>query len=397
MNPTLQPSKTFSSIYGKALVFVGRSSPNATRWLPPGEMTLDMLSAGMLTVLGDMSAVCAASASTPNALGLLRDAGFQLPREIHRYVDVADYMKMLQKICANRQKTVAQHVHPLSEIPPEYCWIAPSVLSFVNNKANLAKFVPGDNIPVREIVSVDQLACRNRTWNPPVVIKVATDESSGGGVDVRICRNSNAIQKAAAYFADCQHVVVEEYLDIQRNLCLNYCVAADGGIDYLGFAKQVSDEQGIYRGNWIEAGDKCPAGAVEVGTSIVRDAFENGYYGAVGIDMAVLEDDHCKVFDLNFRGNGSTPALLYAQSIHQHYRKPVIRLRRLTGRGDYRDMLNAVYRAMAKGILLPLGSCDPDAGPYVGERPVLTGMILGETRDDVLENERELVSIGLDI
>lgn len=397
MNPTLQPSRTFSSIYGNAFVFMARSSPNASRWLPREEMVLDMATATMLTVLGDMSVVCAASVSTPDALGLLRDAGFQLPREIHRYVDVADYMKILKKFCVAGLKMVVQHVHPLSEIPPECSWIAPAVLSFVNNKANLEKLVPNGNIPSRKIMPAKQLADTDRSWCFPVVIKAVTDESSGGGIDVRICRNGNDIQKAASYFRDCRHVVVEEYLDIRRNLCLHYCVTADGVIDYLGFAEQVSDEQGIYRGNWIEAGDKCPAEAVEVGKSIVRAAYKRGYYGILGMDMAVLEDGYCKVFDLNFRSNGSTSTLLYAQSVHQHYRKPVIRLRRLTGRGNYRDLLNAVYRAMAGGILLPLGSCDPEAGPYVRERPLLAGMILGETRQDVLENERELVSLGLDI
>jgi hypothetical protein len=267
----------------------------------------------------------------------------------------------------------------------------------VNNKANLEKLVPQGNTPLREIISIDQIANRSPKWNPPVVIKAVTDETTGGGVDVRICHDGNDIQKAAEYFTDCPCVVVEEYLDIRRNMCLHYCVTAEGVIDYLGFAEQVSDELGIYRGNWIEVGGECPVEAVEVGALIVRAAFERGYYGILGMDIAVLEDGHCKVFDLNFRGNGSTPPLLYSQSVYRHYRKPLIRLRRLTGRGDYRDMLNVVCRAMAKGILLPLGSCDPEAGPYINERPLLNGMILGETRRDVLENERELVSMGLDI
>lgn len=397
MNPALQPSRTFSSIYGNAFIYMARTSPNATRWQPHGEMVLDIMTATMLTILGDMPIVCAASVSTPDALGLLRDAGMQITDEIHRYFDVADYMRMLQKLYADGPKMVMQHVHPLSEMPSERCWIAPSILSFVNNKANLERFVPCGNIPSRNILFAKQISCVDRSWSLPVVIKAVTDETNGGGVDVRICRDGNDIQRAAEYFTGCRCVVVEEYLDIRRNLCLHYCVTKDGVIDYLGFAEQVSDEQGIYQGNWIEVGDECPIEAVEVGKSIVRAAYECGYYGVLGMDMAVLEDGHFKVFDLNFRGNGSTPAVLHAQSVYQHYRKPVIRLRRLTGRGNYRDMLNAVYRAMARGILLPLGSCDPEAGPYIGEYPLLSGMILGETRQEVWENERELVSMRLDI
>jgi len=397
VNPALQTSRTFSSIYGKDFIFMARTSPNSTRWQPQGEMVLDIMTATMLTILGDMPIVCAASVSTPEALSLLRDAGMQITYEIHRYFDVADYMRILQKFSADGRKIVTQHVHPLSEIPHECCWIAPFVLSFVNNKANLGKLVPNENIPSRNILFAKQISCVNRSWRLPFVIKAATDETTGGGVDVCICRDGNDIQKASEYFKNCREVVIEEYLDIRRNLCLHYCVTEDGEIDYLGFTEQVSDEQGIYRGNWIEVGDECSLEAVDIGTSIVRFAYKQGYYGVLGIDMAVLEDGHCKVFDLNFRGNGSLPALLYSESVHRRYRKPVIRLRRLTGRGNYRDMLNAVYRAMAKGILLPLGSCNPEAGPYINQRPLVNGMILGETRQEVLENECELVSMGLNI
>jgi hypothetical protein len=93
----------------------------------------------------------------------------------------------------------------------------------------------------------------------------------------------------------------------------------------------------------------------------------------------------------------STPALLYSKSIYQYYQKPVIRLRCLTGRGNYRDMLNAVYWAMDKDMLLPSGSCDPEEGLYVGKCPLLTAMILGETRQEVLKNESELALMGPDI
>ena len=157
MNPALQPSRTFSSIYGNDFIFIARTSPNATRWLSQVEMVLDIMTATMLPILGDMPIVCAASVSTPDALGLLRDAGIQITCEIYRYFDMADYMRMLQKQYAEGPKMVMQHVHPPSEIHPERCWIAPSILSFVNNKANLGKLVPNENIPSRNILFAKQI------------------------------------------------------------------------------------------------------------------------------------------------------------------------------------------------------------------------------------------------
>lgn len=397
MRTMLRPLSLVSSIYGRALVFVGRSSPNASRWLPRGDIVLDMLTSGMLTIIGNMPVVCAASVSTAHALNLLSDAGFQLPHKIHRYFDAADYIKLIKELCANGYNVVTQHVHPISEISRINCWIDPALLSFVNNKANLEKFVPDKNIPYRNILPAKQIFNADIIRRLPIVIKAVTDESTGGGIDVRICRSGDDIKKAAEYFEDCHDLVVEEYLDIQRNLCLHYCVSVDGSIDYLGFTEQVSDERGIYRGNWVEVDADCPAEVLKMCVLIVRTAYEYGYHGILGIDVAVLKDESFRVFDLNFRINGSAPALLYARSVYENYRKPVIRLRRLIGTGNYQEMLNAVYRAMAKGILLPLGSCDPEAGPYILERPLLTGIILGETRQEIWENEHELVSMGLDI
>lgn len=85
MNVALQPLITLSSIYGNSFIFMARTSPNATRWHPQDEMVLDISTATMLTILGDMPIVCAASVSTSDALNLLRDAGFQLPHKIYRF------------------------------------------------------------------------------------------------------------------------------------------------------------------------------------------------------------------------------------------------------------------------------------------------------------------------
>jgi hypothetical protein len=397
MNKILEPAKTFSSIYGTDKIFIGRSSPNATRWLPEGELALDMLSGGMLTVLGGMPVVCAVSASTPPGLDLLRDAGFQLPSTIVHYNGTAEYLSVIRRICAEGATVVTQHVHPEKEVPRENLWIDPAALSFVNNKASLYDLVPACYRPDRDIVPVSQLAANERVRCGPVVIKAVTDESTGGGVDVRICRNEDDLPLAVEYFSDCSRVVVEEYLDISRNLCLNYDVTGGGEIDFLGFADQVSDDRGIYRGNWIESGMECPPTVAEVGRNIVRSAFDRGYWGFLGIDIALLANGECKVFDLNFRANGSTPAVLLAESVYRRFDRPVMRLRRFSGTDGYRQLLQAARQAMNEEIFLPLGSCDPSAGPYPNERPLMTGLILGQTRFDVLENERKLMSLGMEI
>jgi hypothetical protein len=228
-----------------------------------------------------------------------------------------------------------------------------------------------------------------------VVIKAATDESTGGGFDVVICRSEQDLVCAMSVFSVCREVVVESYMDICRNLCLHFSVTRDGCIEYLGFAQQVSDEMGRYRGNWIESEAACPPAAIAMGFDIMHSSFVRGYYGVAGMDVAVLPDGSCKVFDLNFRGNGSTPAVLYARGVQEKYAGSVIRFRRFIAAGSYQEMLAAAYRAMAANLLLPLGSCDPEAGPYCSERPLLIAMIPGETRQHVIEMECQLAAMGL--
>jgi hypothetical protein len=139
----------------------------------------------------------------------------------------------------------------------------------------------------------------------------------------------------------------------------------------------------------------APPLAIEIGTRVVAAGFALGYYGCVGIDMAVLEDDRIVVFDLNFRVNGSTAALLLAESVQRTSGRTVLRFRALRGSGTYRDLLSSVYTAMHKGVFLPLSSYDPEAGGYSRTRPRMTGLILGKTREEAEEHERELSAMGL--
>lgn len=395
MTTVLKPAATLSEIFGNAAVFTGRSSPNASRWLPRDEMALDFLSGSLLSMVGDMPAVCAASASTPEGLGLLRDAGFLIPVHLYRFRNAADYLELMKRLCAEGKSVVMQHVHAQDDLPHSSCLVKPQALSYVNNKAHLARFVQSENLPARQLVPIVELENVGKTMRFPLVVKAITDESTGGGSDVRICRGETHLRAASAYFYDCPSVVVEDYLDIQRNLCLNYFIDKEGGIVYLGFAEQVSDDEGRYQGNWIED-SSCADGIVTAGREVAGRAFEFGYYGFMGMDVAVLADEQFNIFDLNFRGNGSTPALLYAESIRACFNKSVMRFRRFAGTSDYRQMLKAVYQAMDEKLFLPLASCDPSEGVYGNKPPLINGLVLGNTRHEVREAEVKLAAMGLE-
>jgi hypothetical protein len=396
MHARLQPALTFSDIFGTELLYSPRASPNACAWLPRDEAILDMLTGGQLTILGSMPILCAVGVTSREALELLSDAGFQAPAAPCRYRDGVDYLRLVSELTGSGRKIVVQHVHPVAELTPDTCWVPPATLSFLNNKGNLAEVVDAPHLPARRIVATDRLMAKPSPADLPLVLKAVTDESTGGGIDVVICGTAEELERAAAYFGACAHVVVEDFITIRRNLCLNYAVTAAGRITYLGCAEQVSDAQGKYHGNWIDAESEAPAVAVEVGVDVVRAGFDRGYWGFVGVDMAVEEEGRVVVFDLNFRLNGSTAALLLAESVRRNLGQRVIRLRSWRGKGTYREMLNAAYAAMGKGLLLPLNSYDPVAGGQPHAPPRMAGLIIGGSRDEVNEREGELAALGLE-
>jgi hypothetical protein len=397
MDPYFLPSMDFARIYGEDVIFAPRASPHACHWLPHDGAWRDIATGGMLPVSGETATLCSKGVSTPKALQLLLDAGFHVPGDLVRFRDAADHLKCLQKLVARGQKIVLQHVHPLSEVPPGNCWVSPPMLSFINNKANLATMTDATHIPERRIIETRMIKSEVSASNLPLVIKAVTDQSTAAGLDLVICRTEGDLKRAAIYFKTCQHVVAEKFFYLARNLCLNYAVDVEGSVTYLGCAEQVCDAEGKYLGNWL--GDEVAASseAVEIGKRVVEKGYRLGYHGYVGMDMAVLDDGRILVFDLNFRFNGSTPSLLLYKSIRCHFNNKIMLLRSLTGTGAYRDLLRGTYRAMQRHILLPLCSFDPEAGGYPCERPVLKCLVLGDSRDEVREREKELSELGFKV
>jgi hypothetical protein len=387
-----KPKIQLDQIYKPDNIYISGASPHACSWLSQDPTFLKIITGVVLTISGDMANVCSSSISNSDGLHLLQDAGFAIPREIFRFRDSADYEGLLQSLCAKGRKIVVQHVHPLFEVAPEQCWISPSTLSFVNNKGNLARMIHAEDIPGRRIVKSSRIKEELSAAGFPWVIKAITNETSGCGADVMICRTEDEINLAEVYFQACPYVVIEEYIAMKRNLCLHFVIEREGDVTYLGCTEQVCDAKGKYDGNWIETGLPPPPEAVELGIKAAKEGYRRGYYGLVGTDMAVLENGRVLIFDLNFRINGSTPALLLYESIRRELGKTVMRLRTIPCPGTYGKMLKGTYKAMEKGMLLPLISFDPEIDG--DSAPRLRCLILGNTREEVFENERQLIDLG---
>ncbi len=396
MKPRLFPVRSLDAIYGEKLAFCPRPTPGFCHWLPQDPLTLEMLTGGMLTVSGNMPVVCAASVATPAGLQLLRDAGFPEPRTL-LYKNTAEHERLCAILLDRGFRLALQHAPCPAQKNSEKYWIDPDVLRLLNNKGRLSDFVDPPYLPERRVMPPAQLCRSPFIRNLPVVIKVATCETTGGGRDIRICRTPKEVRQAWNDFRHCSQIVVEAFLSICRNLCLNYAIAEKGEITYLGSSEQIVDQRGIYYGNWLETTDPAPAAAIDAGKRIAKKGRDMGYHGCVGMDMAILKDGGIRIYDLNFRLNGSTPALLLASEIRRNFCYPMMRLAGIRCGKGFTAMIEAIYRAMHKRMFVPLVTCDPR---YTGmpEAPArASGLILARNRAQAQEYCAQLQAMGLEV
>lgn len=386
---------TLAEAYGSGRLYSPRASDNAVTWLPRDRAVLDSFTGGQLTIAGDMSVLCAAGVSTTEGLAMIRDAGFPVASNISRFTEEADYRRLLRPWDNGNGDIVLVHRQPTDELSPESCWVSPDTLSFVNNKSNLSVLVEDGLVPQRRVVKVGRLAAEIGVDDLPVVLKAVTDESTGGGYDVLICDDPRALSEADSHFASCEEVVVEDFICIDRNLCMNYAVSSEGLVTYLGSAEQVSAADGSYQGNWIDAGSEPPTEVVEAGARAVSAGYRRGYWGLVGVDAAVQEDGRAWLFDLNFRANGSTSALLMAPGLRADPEREVLRYRSFLMQGDFLDLLRAVSRAIEEGLFLPLSLYDPSANGHAPSPARMNGVVPGGSREEVAEKILRLGDLGL--
>src|SRR5438105_6089292 len=292
---------TMSEVYGPSYVYAPRAHPKTCDWIIRDPAVLDSMTGNQLSIAGEMAIVCSAGVTTSLGLELLREAGLQPASSTHRYCDAQHAIEITTRFAKCGTKVVVQHIYPDGVLNDSALWIDARLLSYLNNKANLAELVPAANIATRLVMKAETFFDDGATQLFPIVLKVATDLSTGGGADVAICRTTDDLAAAHERFAGCGRVVVESCQSILRNLCLHYAVMPDGTTRYLGCADQDTDANGRYRGNWISLGSTLPSEVTDVGLAIVKRGAFLGYRGFVGIDIAESDDARWVVLDLNFR------------------------------------------------------------------------------------------------
>jgi hypothetical protein len=387
---------TMAEVYGLSHVYAPRAHPETCDWIVRDPALLDAITGNQLPIAGDMAVVCSAGVATPLGLELLGEAGLQSATSMYTYCNEQQAIEITTRFAECGKKIVAQHIYPTGVLNDAAMWIHSQLLSYLNNKANLAELVYPANLSTRQVTTPEVFLGNKAAQSLPIVVKAATDLSSGGGADVALCRTTDDLAAAHERFAGCERIVVESYQSILRNLCLHYAVMPDGTTRYLGFADQDIDTNGRYRGNWILLGSTLSSEVVDIGLAIATRGASLGYRGFVGIDIVATADRRWVVLDLNFRVNGSTTAVLLARAIQEAMGPCCLHLRSFACKLGFMHLLAVTRSVLRAGNLIPLATFDATAAGRAGQPSRLSALIIGESEAGAHRVEAELASRGLE-
>jgi hypothetical protein len=386
-----------AELYPPGCVLSCRPSPGAARWLRGSPALRDFLSGEPLAIAGNMPLVVSRGAASPASLDLLAEAGFVTPRQLLTFADSAGYLALLAELAVGGARFALSHAHLPGEIPDRAYAVARPLLCHLNNKRHLDELAPGRHRPAARLLArVSVTADHPALAALPLAIKAAVDEPTGGGTAVRLCTERAEVVAALAELESCAELLVEEHQPHETSCNIQAAITPAGEAVYLGVSEQVVTPGGRYRGNWLLAELAAPAGAAELALEIARAAGRRGYCGILGLDVAADQRRGFVVFDLNFRLNGSTPALLLAPAIAAATGARAMRYRTFEGRAGHAEALAAARRAMRAGWLVPLNSFDPALSAEADALPWLSGLVLGADRAEVGRREDELLAAGLE-
>lgn len=385
----IKPSLTLYDIFGPGYIYNTKASYHNRKWLSD-EVSQNSATGFLLSVAGEMPIICHRHVTEPSCIRLLQQVGLQVANNQNIYHDQNSYYDLLDKYNGNHEKIVVNYPHLPEEINKETYSVDPNLLVYLNNKKNLDEIVPHENLPRRKVLSSsDFLQNKNLPFNLPFVVKAATNEPSGGGFEVVICKNTKNLQYAKELFKSCDFVVVEEFIAIKENYCVQFVQTYKNRLIYIGSAEQIISEDGKYKGNWITKENQPPNKVVEIGKQIMEKAVSLGYWGIAGIDIVIGEDNQIYVIDLNFRMNGSTVPLLLKESIMDCLNVSTLKLKVFKTVTDFPLFNQYVHTLLKQGKIILLSVYKPVE--IVPENPlILICLLAGNSRSEVIRIEQEI-------
>jgi hypothetical protein len=383
-------ARKHTSVFGPGAVLTARLPLSEAGANTADPHLCDAYTGPIMAIADQTPVICSAGVASPCGLDLLGAAGVPVSREIRTYRTAEDFRLLVGDVISNGERLLCQHVHDEDEVPAEACMVAPDLLRYLNNKANLPAIVGPDGSPRRTPIRPEDVATLrvDESW----VLKVCSDESSGGGYGVYVHPAGAAVGNPS-FVQPGAELIVEEYLDLVENWCVQFCVDAIGAPRRLGATEQLISATGAYGGSRV-GGSVLPPAAVTLCQAVAERARELGFIGYCGIDTGLTSSGEVRIFDLNFRINASTPPLLVLNAIAAS-RGPSWegRGRWQTYRhdGSLSDLVARLEGVYPDRALVPIASYDPAFTPNGPGMSLLSALVVGDDEADL----RRLMALAL--
>ncbi|MDQ2797561.1 MAG: hypothetical protein M3Y06_10420, partial [Actinomycetota bacterium] len=299
------------SVFAPGTVLTARLPPSVGGENTDDPHLCDAYTGPIMAIAGDAPVISSAGVASPCGLDLLGAAGLPVSREIRTYRTADEFRRLVREASRDEERIAFQHVHSVDDVPAATCLVAPDLLQFLNNKANLPDLVGQHGAPRRSSISAADAAAlgADRSW----VLKVCSDHSSGGGYGVYVHR-AGRVLKRPDFIHEGAQLIIEEYLDFVENWCVHFSVDVTGTAQLLGATEQLITDTGAYSGSRV-GGVAPPPAALALCRGAVERAQALGFIGYCGVDAGLTSSGDVYVFDLNFRINASTPALIVLNAL----------------------------------------------------------------------------------
>jgi hypothetical protein len=371
-----------ASVFGPGAVLTARLPLSDTGANTADPHLCDAYTGPIMAIADATPVICSAGVASPCGLDLLDAAGVPVSREIRTYRTPQQFRGLVGDVLGGGERLLCQHVHDEDEVPADACMVAPDLLRYLNNKGNLPAMVGPAGAPRRTSIRPEDVATLRieESW----VLKVCSDDSSGGGFGVYVHQAGSPIA-LPGFVQPGAELIVEEYLDLVENWCVHFCVEAIGAPRLIGATEQIISATGAYGGSRV-GGTVLPPAAAELCQAIAERARALGFIGYCGIDTALTSAGAIKVFDLNFRINASTPPLLVLNAMAAS-RGPA-----WAGRGRWQtyrhsgplpDLVRRLQAVYPERALVPIASYDPAFTDNGAGPSLLSALLVGDDEQEL--------------
>lgn len=394
MTSALTPAISGSALYPPDAVYMARTTLFQTRMLGYTALNLDLVTAYLQGLINGRAAVRHEAGCSSEIRSLFRRAGVVLEEETFPFRTAEEAFGHAERLAGQGRRLFYPYPLPDGLFAEDSQLVSPRTYRFLNAKSNLEAIVPGKNLARRQQFTL--AALDGYRWSEPVFLKGACGAATGWGFAVHPCRDRAAFEKAREWFAahlERDHtVIVEAWEEVAICWCVGI-VVTDEGTTCLGGAEQLFSAPARQRGSMIDPENLLPGEGRALAVRIGEAARQSGYRGIAGLDIGRCRDGRLVVFDPNFRINSSSAQLLFHDSAASRSGLAASCSFHGQAKGSFHTQAERLNGPIDEGWFIPTCLFDGEKHPESLGSHTIIGFVMGEHRQDAVENTARLQKI----